>query len=155
MTVFLLLTHGLLAVTLLGALTHQVVALLQGNQPGHAASRSFPGRYARAGRVGFAGVVAMLYVLCFILGAVIYPAYRLDVRIPFEEMGLISYVGLFEVKEHWGGVGVGVLPLYLQVWKTEHLANHHWTRAVVTVVLSIIAWSDFLIGHFLNNTRGL
>ena len=155
MTVILLLTHGLLAVALMGALTHQVVALFQGRQPGQAASRSFLGRYSRAGRLNFAGAVALLFVLVFVLGAVIYPAYRIDVRIPFEEMGLIPFVGLFEVKEHWGGVGVGMLPLYLHLWKAEQLAEHHRARVGVTVALSVIVWSDFLIGHVLNNTRGL
>jgi hypothetical protein len=155
MSVLLLLTHGLLAVALMGALTHQVVALVRARQPGQVASRTFLGRYSRAGRVDFAAAVALLFLLCFILGAVIYPAYRIDVRIPFEEMGLIPFVGLFEVKEHWGGLGVGMLPLYVHLWKAEQLAEYHRARISVTVALSIIVWSDFLIGHILNNTRGL
>jgi hypothetical protein len=154
MSVFLLLLHGLLAVALLGALTHQAVALLGLGRSGQR-SGGFVLRYTQAGRVGFAGAVAILYVLCFVLGAVIYPYYRLDVRIPFEEMGLFSYVGWFEIKEHWGGIGVGLLPLYLYAWKAEHAADQRSNRMGVTWALMVIVWSDFIIGHFLNNTRGI
>lgn len=156
MSVLLLLMHGLVSVALLGALTHQAVALIGGRRTtGQPASRGFLGRYLFAGRAGFATAVAWLYVVCFVLGALIYPAYRLDVRIPFEEMGLFVWVGLFEVKEHWAGVGIGVLPLYIHLWKSEHAAEYRWSRAGVTLVLLLIVWSDFLAGHFLNNTRGL
>lgn len=154
MSLFLLLLHGLLAVALLGALTHQAVALVGAGRAGQR-SGGFVLRYTQAGRVGFAGAVAILYVLCFVLGAFIYPDYRLDVRIPFEEMGLFAHVGLFEIKEHWGGIGVGLLPLYLYAWKTEQEAGQRANRIGVTWTLMAIVWSDFLIGHFLNNTRGI
>ena len=154
MSLWLLLLHGLLAVALLGALTHQAVALLAA---GRAMQRGggFVLRYTQAGRVGFAGAIAILYLLCFALGAVIYPYYRLDVRIPFEEMGLYAHVGQFELKEHWGGIGVGLLPLYLYAWRGEHAVEERANRIGVTWTLMVIVWSDFIIGHFLNNTRGL
>lgn len=157
MTVVLLLFHGLAAVALLGALTHQLVSLLRGSvvAASSAAKSSFVGRYVAVGQGGFTSGVVVLYVVTLAFGAIIYPAYRIDVRIPFEEMSMIWAVGLFEIKEHWGAVGLGVLPLYAYVWRSQQKTTHHRDRLAITLLLSLVVWSDFIIGHLLNNFRGL
>jgi hypothetical protein len=159
MTLALLILHGLTAVVLLGALTHQLAALLRGNAvaaAGKPASKSsFIGRYVAVGQGGFTIVIVMSYVVSVVLGGIIYPTYRVDVRIPFEEMSLIWAIGLFEMKEHWGGVGLGFLPLYAYVWRPQQAASHHRDRVVITALLATIVWCDFIVGHILNNIRGL
>jgi len=159
MTIALLILHGLLAVSLLGAITHQLVSLLRGRQSAPAERQfpkaSFVGRYVAVGQSGFTIAVVVLYFLTFVLGGIIYPAYRTDVRIPFEEMSLIWAVGLFEVKEHWGGIGVGVLPLYAYVWRAQNSTSHGRDRVMITALLALIVWVDFIVGHVLNNIRGL
>jgi hypothetical protein len=159
MTTTLLILHGLAAVALLGALTHQVVSLLRGEPrvPSEAVvTRStFVGRYVAVGQGAFTTAITLLYVVSVGLGAIIYPAYRLDVRIPFEEMSLSWAVGVFEIKEHWGGVGLGILPLYVYLWRPQQIATHRADRIAVTVLLAVIVWTDFLVGHVLNNIRGL
>jgi len=152
----LLILHGLLAVALLGALTHQLVAVLRSGAAVAAAGKStFLGRYASVGQCGFTTAVVVLYIVTLVLGALIYPTYRIDVRIPFEEMMLYWAVGVFEVKEHWGGIGLGVLPLYAYVWRPQQASSHRRDRVVVTALLTFIVWSDFIAGHVLNNIRGL
>lgn len=154
----LLIFHGLVSVALLGALTHQVVSLLRvsayagADQP--ARGTSFAARYSRVSPVGFSTTVVVLYVIAVALGAIIYPKYRLDVRVPFEEMGLFWAVGLFEIKEHWGGVGLGVLPLYAYCFRPENTTTHGMDRLGVATLLALIVWSDFIVGHVLNNIRG-
>lgn len=159
MTTLLLILHGLAAVALLGALTHQMVAMLRADaavQADVVARRSsFTGRYVSVGHRGFTSAIIVLFIVSFLLGALIYPAYRVDVRIPFEEMSMFWAVGLFEIKEHWGGIGLGVLPLYVYVWRAEQLASRRRDRIAVTALLTIIVWTDFLVGHVLNNIRGL
>ena len=159
MTIALLILHGLLAVSLLGAITHQLVSLLRGRHAPaadrHHPKSSFMGRYLSVGQSGFTMAIVVLYFLTFVLGGIIYPAYRIDVRIPFEEMRLAWAVGLFEVKEHWGGIGVGVLPLYAYVWRAQNSTSHGRNRMMITVLLALIVWADFIIGHVLNNIRGL
>lgn len=159
MTLTLLILHGLGAVALLGALTHQLVSLIRGKAvvaAGQPPSKgSFLGRYTAVGQGGFTIAVIVLYVVSVVLGALIYPAYRVDVRIPFEEMSLIWAVGLFEIKEHWGGVGLGILPLYAYVWRPQQTATHHRDRLAITSMLAVIVWGDFIAGHVLNNIRGL
>ena len=157
MTIALLIAHGLIAVALLGAITHQAVSVLRSSRPSPAstAQRSFLTRYSRVNDRSFTAAIAVLFVATAVLGGIIYPAYRIDVRIPFEEMGLTWAVGLFEIKEHWGAVGLGTVPLYLQTWRSEDSAGSHTARLALTLLLALIVWNDFLVGHLLNNIRGL
>jgi hypothetical protein len=91
----------------------------------------------------------------FVLGSVIYPAYRVDVRVPFEELGLLWAVGLFEVKEHAGGIGVFVLPLYAVAWRSAGDSSTLTDRRMITAFIAGVVWFDFIAGHLLNNIRGL
>lgn len=152
MVTALLILHGLVAVALLGAITHQVVSLLR-RAPMR--SGSFIDRYVSVGQRTFTHAVVLLYLATFMLGGIIYPSYRLDVRIPFEEMALGWAIGLFELKEHFAGIGVGLLPFYIYCWKEEAAGTHRFDRMAVTLILAFIVWWDFLVGHVLNNIRGL
>jgi hypothetical protein len=147
-----LLFHLLAAVALLGALSHQAVALFVGRK---LSGDSFAARYARVNDARFARAIIFLYLGVILFGTMIYPSYRVDVRIPFEEMGLRWAVGLFEVKEHAAGIGLGVLPLYAYLWRVESVPEHRLDRRMITALLAAIVWYDFLVGHILNNIRGL
>jgi hypothetical protein len=152
MLVARLIVHGLLAVALLGAITHQLTGTL--SRPSARGPR-FLSYYAAVRPERFTRAVIVLFVLTLALGATLYPAYRVDVRIPFEEMSLGWAVGLFEIKEHIAGVGLGTLPLYAYVWRPELAASHRIDRCLVTLFFGAIAWFDFIVGHVLNNMRGL
>ena len=151
MSTVLLITHGLVAVALLGAITHQAVSVVRGSGP---RSTSFTGRYTSVNQRTFTRAVIVLFVSAVVLGALIYPYYRLNVRIPFEEMRLAAAVGVFELKEHFAGIALGVLPLYAWVWRPEAAETHRSLRIALTVMLAFVVWWDFLIGHILNNIRG-
>jgi len=148
----LLILHGLVGVGLLGAVTHQVAAMLR---RGPARDGSFADRYAAVRSTTFTTAVVALYVVNVGLGAVLYPSYRLNVRPPFEEMSLTWAIGLFELKEHFGGIGLGLLPLYAYTWRAEHADTHRTDRLAATVLLAGIVWWNFLAGHVVNNIRGL
>lgn len=149
----LLLLHGLLAVGVLGGLTHQWVACAR---RGTRTSGSFLARYAAVNGRTFVDAIIFMYVVVFVLGALIYPAYRVDVRIPLEEMMLGWAVGLFELKEHFGGIGAAILPLYRHVWlRQDGTAGTNSGRIWLTSLLAAIVWFDFISGHIINNIRGL
>ena len=152
MVTALLILHGLVGVALLGAITHQTVSVLRRRQT---RSGSFLDRYTGVSQRTFTIAVLSLYPAGLIIGAVIYPAYRLNVRIPFEEMSLGWAVGLFELKEHFAGIGVALLPMYAYTWRSEASESHRRDRIALTLLLTFIVWWDFLIGHVLNNIRGL
>jgi hypothetical protein len=147
----LLILHGLVGVALLGAITHQLVSMWRRRTK---RSGSFVDRYSGVNQQVFVAAVLVLYVVQMVLGAVIYPTYRLNVRIPFEEMALFSAVGLFEMKEHFAGIGVGLLPLYAWLWRPAVADTHRRDRLAVTSILAFIVWFGFLVGHILNNIRG-
>jgi hypothetical protein len=151
-TTALLILHGLVGVALLGAITHQLVSALRQRVP-HGGS--FFERYSGVNQRTFTVAVVCLYVAGVTLGAIIYPNYRLNVRIPFEEMRLAWAVGLFELKEHFAGIGLCVLPVYVYTWQTERIETHRLDRMAITALLAFVVWWDFLVGHVLNNIRGL
>jgi hypothetical protein len=148
----LLIFHGLVGVALLGAITHQTVSLFRRRGVRNA---TFVDRYTAVNQRTFTIAITLLYAIAIIIGGVIYPSYRLNVRIPFEEMSLGWAVGLFELKEHFGGIGLCVLPLYVHIWRAEQAETHRRDRIAITLTIAIIVWWDFLVGHVLNNIRGL
>lgn len=168
MVVLLLILHGLVGVALLGAITHQAVALCAPRTAEDSAA--FLARYARVSSRLFCRAVVLLFIISVALGSVIYPTYRLDVRVPLEELQLGWAVGLFEVKEHFGGIGLFTLPLYAWYWSDDRkiardgstvppseyrTATVGFGRKAVTWLLAVIVWFSFLAGHVLNNLRGL
>jgi hypothetical protein len=152
MMIAVLIVHGLLAVALLGAITHQCLSALRAKP---ARTLSFVDRYTGVNQRVFTRAVVMLYGTTTLLGAIIYPSYRLNVRVPFEEMSLGWAVGLFELKEHFGGLGLCLLPFYAWLWQPEQTQSHARDRLAITMILGFIVWWDFLAGHVLNNIRGL
>jgi hypothetical protein len=103
----------------------------------------------------FTTAVVVLYIAQVALGALVYPAYRMDVRIPFEEMSLGWAIGLFELKEHFAGIGLAALPFYAITWRTEAAMSHRRDRLAITLLLAFVVWWSFMAGHILNNIRGL
>jgi hypothetical protein len=81
-TALLLTTHLLVGVALLGAITHQAVGLLR---PARTQSGHFLVRYAKVDRSIFTVSIAVLFTLSILLGGALYPNYRLNVRVPFEQ----------------------------------------------------------------------
>jgi len=150
-TTFLLIVHGLLAVALLGAITHQTLSVWA---PARKPAGSFVGRFRGVPGAGYTNAIIVLYVLTAILGGIIYPAYRLEVRLVVEQLALWPYHGAFELKEHFAVIGLAMLPAYWYYWRQPLAAEHTRTRGVITGMLAFIVWWNFLVGHFLNNIRG-
>lgn len=150
--VLLLILHGLLAVALLGALTHQSMACV-GRRP-HG-PRSFVDRFRSVHTPTFTMAVVVLYVLTSLGGGLLYPEYRLFVRTTLEDLQLRAANGVFEMKEHFVAVGLGLLPAYVYYWRTPLEPAHDRARRAITWMLAGVTWWGFLVGHVLNNIKGL
>jgi hypothetical protein len=148
----LFIVHALLAVALLGALTHQAAAVLA--PPRVRAAGGFVTRFRSVSGPGYAAAVCVLWVLAFIMGGWIYSKYRIYVRIPIEQEGLYKTLGAFELKEHLATIGLGLLPVYWYLWKNVRNAAFSSARRGLTVLLAAICWYAFLVGHVVNNVRG-
>lgn len=151
MVTTLLIVHGLLAVALLGGITHQAAAACWPAKSGGSFLASF--RAVSGARYTMANIV--LYVVTGVLGGIIYPAYRLAVRPYLESARLLTINGTFELKEQFVALGLAMLPLYWLVWRTPLDAKLAAARAAITAVLCFVVWYSFLVGHVLNNVRGL
>src|SRR4051794_8479848 len=150
MIVILLIAHALVAVTLVGAITHQTIGVWL---PARTRGDSFVGRVRAVSPASYANAIVVLYLTTVALGAIIYPSYRLNVRIVLEQMQLYAANGSFELKEHFVTLGLGMLPAYWYFWR-EGGTDHARTRAALTALLAFVVWWSFVVGHVLNNIRG-
>jgi hypothetical protein len=151
MIAFWTILHGIVAIGLVGAVTHQGLTVLRRPAPAELFVNRF--RAIPAGR--FANAIAVLYVLTFALGAYIYPTYVLDVKGAVAEYGMRKTIGVFQLKEHLAVIGLCLLPVYWHFWRRVPLDTNRQTRGFLTVLLMLIVWWNLVIGHVLNNVRGL
>jgi hypothetical protein len=149
----LLIIHGLLAVALLGALTHQAMSVLIPVRQA-AGGAGFVTRFRAVKGAGYAAAVCVLWIVTFIFGAWIYTKYRIYVRIPIEQAGFWKTQGFFEMKEHVATIGLGLLPIYWYLWKNSRKVDYDSARRWLTVYLAGACWFIFLVGHVVNNVRG-
>ena len=148
----LLMLHVLVGASLLGAITHQAFSVAR--KP-VAPPRSFVERFRGVNSPTFTNVVVFLFMANVILGGLLYPRYRVDVRPTLEDLQLRAANGMFEAKEHFAAVGLGLLPAYWRVWRLPLQPGHSATRKYLTWILAFVVWWSFVIGELLNNIKGL
>ena len=153
MITVLLIVHGLLAVFLLGAITHQAMSILK--RPAGSPRRSFIDKFGGVNAGAYANPIIVLFVVTAIGGAFLYPQYRIDVRPSLEDLQMRAANGVFEIKEHMAAIGLGILPVYAVAWKTPLTAEQAGPRRYLTLILAFLVWWSFLVGHVLNNIKGL
>ena len=151
MATALLILHGLVAVALLGAMTHQTLATWA---PAHGQPGSFFSRFRAVPAASFANAIVVLYAVAALLGAIVYLDFRVDIRPELERAGYWQALGLFDLKEHFVAIGLALLPAYWVCWRQPHADEPPRTRIALTSILAFIVWWSFLIGHVLNNIRG-
>jgi hypothetical protein len=149
---FLLICHGLCAVALLGAITHQAAAVWI---PVTKGSASFFTRFRAVKAAGYVNAVITLFLITFVIGSIIYPTYRVGARIFMEELRMGPQVGSFEVKEHLISFGLALLPAYWYYWRLPHDPADTGARKGIVLLLAGFIWFAFLTGHVLNNIKGL
>jgi hypothetical protein len=147
----LVIIHGLVAVALLGAITHQTIAawVPMRGRPG-----SFFGRFRAVPSSSFASAIVVLYVVSTVLGGTVYLNFRVDIRPDLERAGHWQALGLFDLKEHFVSIGLALLPAYWVCWSQPLADELVGTRDALTALLAFIVWWSFLIGHVLNNIMG-
>jgi hypothetical protein len=146
----LLMIHGILAVFLLGAITHQAIGV---SWPAKKRAEGFVSAVRSVNGMTYTNVVIILFVLTFALGTIIYPTYRLNVRTVLQEYKLFRPEGSFELKEHFMAISLALLPAYWYFWHKASETNR-MTRAVLTSLIAFAVWWGFITGHVINNIRG-
>ena len=151
MTVFLVILHGLVSIALIGAITHQGFSAWRRPAP----ARLFVDRFRAVSPPGYAAAVSVLYVVAFALGAYVYPVFVLDAKASLAESGYNKEIFLFQAKEHIAVLGLFFLPAYYHYWRRAPLGEYVMTRRFITTMLMLVVWWNLVVGHILNNLRGL
>ena len=151
MTTIILIVHGLVAVALLGAITHQAFAICA---PPHAKPHSFFGHFRAIPAERFANAIVFLYLASWLLGAAVYLYFKIDIQPYLERDRHWHAMGFFDLKEDFVVIGLGILPAYWLCWRRPVDGQNDRMRMVLTVLLAFIVWWSFLVGHVLNDIRG-
>lgn len=152
MATTLLILHGLVAVALIGAITHQTLTTFA---PLSTKPHSFFGRFRAMPGAGFTNAIVVLYSISTLLGAVVYLYFKVDIQPNLERDRHWHAMGFFDLKEDFVAIGLGVLPAYWFCWREPvNNAQDHQIRAALTLLLAFIVWWAFLVGHVMNNIGG-
>ena len=103
----------------------------------------------------YATPIVVLFVITVIGGALLYPQHRVDVRPALEDTQNSAANGVFEIKEHLAAIGLGLLPRYWLFWRKPHGPETVAARRYLTWLLAFFVWWNFIVGHVLNDIRGL
>lgn len=145
----LLILHALVAILLLGSMTHNVLLTV-------------PYLWKHYKKVGleklYVKVALVAYSLTFLLGAVVYPNYRYHVRDQYFDPQLPWASQLFDIKEHWAGIGLGLMVAYF-VLSLVIDPRIHRERVLLYVFLSVaitlIIWFNLIAGLWLTALKGV
>lgn len=151
MITVLLIVHGLLAVALLGAITHQAFSVARRAPAG---PRNFVDKFRSVSGATYTNAIVVLFIVTSLGGALLYPQYRLDIRTTLEDLNMRGANGAFEIKEHLAAIGLGLLPVYWFFWRQPPVGEHAAARKYLTWILAFLVWWNFLVGHVLNNIKG-
>lgn len=146
----LLIIHGILAVFLVGAITHQAVGVAW---PATKRGSGFFKAVRGVNGMSYTNAVIVLFLVTFAIGTIIYPTYRINVRTVLQEYRDFKPEGMFEMKEHLLALALALLPIYWLVWRKASDANRV-ARAALTSLIAVAVWWGFLTGHIINNIRG-
>jgi hypothetical protein len=152
-TVFLII-HLLIAVALLGAITHQTLSLWWAPAPAAAGNAPFFSNYRAVRANVYTNMIIILFVIVALIGAGLYPGYRLTVLPFMRAHHAAPWGGIFEFKEHVVSIGLGLLPLYWYLWKKVPITEHVSIRKIITGLICFAVWWSFLDGHLINNIKG-
>ena len=97
------------------------------------------------------------YIVVYIIGALIYPAYRIYIRHEYFDPQLPWATGLFEVKEHWGAVGLALLFVYYflrKSFKPSEEKGKLYLYVPLCFILNLILWYKIIIGCYLTLLKG-
>ena len=144
----LLLAHLLVTFLLVGAMTHNLIIVI-GYLRGKFGRQKLEWLYVR--------VALWAYGVVYLIGALIYPAYRIHMRQDYFEPNLRWANGLFEVKEHWGAVGLAmffVCYLLRKSFQPSEERDKLYLYVPLCLLLNVIVWYKVVVGCYLTILKG-
>ncbi len=146
--IVLLLTHLIIAGVLAGAMMHNLIIVFKYLQ----------GKFGHTKRELYLARVSLWsYVIVYLLGCLIYPAFRVYFRAAYFDVDLSWATGLFEVKEHWGSLGLALFFVYYYLRKSfepDLEKDKLWFYVPLSVILNVIVWYKIIVGCYLSLLKG-
>ena len=143
----LLLAHLFATFVLVGSMTHNLICVI----------KYLGGKFGRAKREWlYVRISFWTYLITYVSGALIYPAFRVYIREDFDT-NLRWATGLFEVKEHWGALGMGLFFVYYFLrknFKPDQEKDKLFFYASLCFLLNIILWYKVIVGCYLSLLKG-
>ena len=144
----LLIAHLFATFVLVGSMTHNLLIVV-GYLRGKFGRQKLEQRYVK--------VSLWAYITVYVLGTLMYPAYGAHIRHPYFDPQLPWATGLFEVKEHWGAVGLAMLFVYYFLRKSFQPAeekNKLFLYVSLCFILNVILWYKIIVGCYLTALKG-
>lgn len=145
----LLVLHAGGSIVLIGAATHHALQM----------------RHYLAGRLGreklektYAKVVSVTYVFTYVIGALLYPSYRVHVRGLWLERHALGFAELFDLKEVYASltlvvaVALGAMALTLKPSEERALTRVY---AVLSFIVCAVVWFNVIAGLLVTSVRGV
>ena len=144
----LLLAHLFVTFVLVGSLTHDLLVVI----------KYVRGKFGRKKlELYYCKVALWSYVIVYVLGALISPAFRIYMRAEYFEPHLPWATGLFELKEHWGALGMALFFVYYYLrrsFEPDVEKDKLWFYVPLCVILNVIVWYKIIIGCYLSLLKG-
>jgi len=144
----LLLAHLFATFVLVGSLTHNLLCVI-----GY-----LRGKFGRAKlELQYARVALWSYVVVYVIGALIYPAYKIHLRCGYFDADLPWATGLFEVKEHWGAVALAFFFAYYflrRSFEPGEEKNKLYLYVPLCFLLNVVVWYKTVVGCYLSLLKG-
>ncbi len=145
---FLLLVHLFATFVLVGGMTHNLFIVV-GYVRGKFGRQKLEWLYVR--------VSLWAYTIVYVIGVLIYPAYGARIRHTYLDPELPWATGLFEVKEHWGAVGLAMFFVYYFLRKSFQPAQEKdklFLYVPLCLLLNVILWYKVIVGCYLALLKG-
>ncbi len=120
------------------------------------------GAARRARARWYAAITWPAYVAAMVTGALVYPAYKVGVREAWLDANRPELTGFFEIKEHWGAIGLLLawgLWRYLCRSAPGEIASADRTfwrgQSILTLLLVICAAVNVVIGLWVVMVRSV
>jgi len=144
---FLLLVHLFATFVLVGSMTHNLFCVVD----------YMRGKFNRQKLEQLYVTVSLWsYIIVYAVGALIYPAFRVRIRPDFDQ-DLPWATGLFEVKEHWGAVGLALFFVYYFLCKNFQPDSEReklFLYVPLCFLLNIILWYKVIVSCYLTLLKG-
>jgi hypothetical protein len=145
----LLVLHAGGSIVLIGAATHHALQM----------RHYLRGEYGREKLEKlYAKVVAVAYALTFVVGALLYPSYRVHVRGLWLDAHAPAFSNLFDVKETYASltlvvaIALGALAFTLRPAETPALTRVY---AVMSLVVCAVVWFNVVAGILVVSAHGV